>query len=142
MHTNTKQTATSLTPQQQQAIQALFVTASLAEIAATLGIEEATLRAWLRDPAFAEAYRQARRDLIVQLAGRLAQAAAAGVAVLQAIAQDETAPPTVRVMAVRVTLDYTLKLAEYADVAVRLTEMEQQLAEINRQFGVESRLAA
>ena len=142
MHTNTKQTATALTPQQQQAIQALLTTPSLAEIAQAVGVTETTLRAWLRDPVFDDAYRRARRELLARLSGLLAQAALEAVAVLQAIAQDETAPPTVRVMAVRVTLDYTLKLAEYADVAVRLTEMEQQLAEINRQFGVESRLAA
>ena len=87
-----------LSRKQEQAIVALLQHATIRAAAAAVPVNERTLRAWMRDPAFAAAYAQARRELL-------------DVAVAKDGARDGD-----RVRAAVALLDHAVRGVELADV--------------------------
>src|SRR5262245_39037965 len=76
-----------LSRQQEAAIAALLTEPTLAATAAAIGIGEATLRRWLRLPAFRTAYRQARCELVEAAVGRVQAATGQAVDTLLEVAR-------------------------------------------------------
>src|SRR5262245_12654995 len=72
---------------QEAAIAALLTESTHAEAAAEAGIAEATLRRWLRLPAFQAAYRQARRELVKAAVARIQAATGTAVDTLVTVAE-------------------------------------------------------
>src|SRR4051794_3849812 len=73
-----------LTRKQEQAIGHLLTEATVADAAALAGVGVATLRRWLALPAFRNAYRAARRQVVEQAVARLQRAAERAVGRLEA----------------------------------------------------------
>jgi hypothetical protein len=76
-----------LSRHQEATIAALLTESTHADAAAEAGIGEATLRRWLRLPAFQAAYRQARRELVKAAVGRIQAATGTAVDTLLAVAE-------------------------------------------------------
>jgi hypothetical protein len=99
---------------QEAAIAALLCEPTHAAAAAKAGIGEATLRRWLRLPAFAAAYRAARRELVEAAVGRIQAATGQAVDTLLDVAKDG-AKDGDRVRAAVALLDHALRGLADAD---------------------------
>jgi hypothetical protein len=97
-----------LSRKQEQAIAALLEKPTVAEAATTIGINEKTLRGWLKDPVFAAAYRQTRREVLETSVGRLQAATATAVDTLVTAAKSGTNESD-RVRATIALLDHAFK---------------------------------
>jgi len=114
-----------LTRKQEQAIAALMTAPSVTAAAKVAGVGESTLFRWLREPAFTEEYRTARREVVVQATSQLSQASVDAVTMLRGIMADIEAPASSRVTAAKAVLDYTFRGMELDDLAVRVADLEQ-----------------
>jgi hypothetical protein len=104
-----------LSRKQEQAIVALLQHATIRAAAAAVPVNERTLRAWMRDPAFAAAYAQARRELLDVAVGRIQAATGTAVDTLVAVAKDGARDGD-RVRAAVALLDHAVRGVELADV--------------------------
>ena len=112
------------TRRQEQAIAALLTEDSLIKAAAVIGVNESTLRHWLRTPTFRTAYRQAREDVLQHALGAVSEGLGQGVTVLRQILRDGESPASARVAAVRLLFDLTFKDRELENLEARLAELE------------------
>ena len=114
-----------LTPRQEQSITALLVQGSLQAAAEASGINEKTLRRWLReDAAFQTAYRDARRAVVQHAITQVQQATGEAVETLRSVMQDAEAPASARVSAAKAMLETALKGIDIDDLEVRLAALE------------------
>ena len=97
---------------------------TIADAARSIGVGESTLRRWLREPAFCEAYRVARRQAVEVAIGTLQQAAAEGVTTLRRN-MSETTPPAVQVRAAVAILEHAARGVELLDLAERVAALEE-----------------
>jgi hypothetical protein len=103
------------------------VQGSLQAAAAASGINEKTLRRWLReDAAFQMAYRDARRQVVQQAIVQVQQTTGDAVETLRTVMQDPEAPASARVSAARVVLDTAIKAIELEDLEQRIVALETQ----------------
>jgi hypothetical protein len=72
-----------LSRKQEEAVAALLQHPTLRRAAAAAGVDEKTLRKWLKLPAFLIAYRAARRQVVEAAIGHLQRATAAAVKALR-----------------------------------------------------------
>jgi len=114
----------TLTARQERALLALLTQSSVQAAAQTAQVELRTLWAWLKDPTFAEAYRQARQEAVKRAVGRLQQIATQAVDTLQAVMTDGEAPAAAKVTAARATLDLAVKAVEFEALEARVTALE------------------
>jgi hypothetical protein len=103
-----------LTRKHEQAIAALLSEATVQQAAAKAGVSYATLRRWLKEPAFASAYRLARRELVEGAVGRIQAATGQAVDTLLAVARDGKKDSD-RVRAAAAVLDHALRGLADAD---------------------------
>jgi len=108
----------------EQAIAALLAQPTVADAARSIGVGESTLRHWLREPVFCEAYRMARRQAVEVAIGTLQQAAAEGVTTLRRN-MSETTPPAVQVRAAVAILEHAARGVELLDLAERVAALEE-----------------
>jgi len=108
----------------EQAIAALLETATVSAAAKRTGVDESTLRAWLKDPGFAEDYRTARRAVMTRATDRLAHACTDAVAHLVDV-MAHSVNAAARVSASRAVLDYAFRAIELDDLATRVTRLEE-----------------
>jgi hypothetical protein len=104
-----------LSRKQEQAVAALLEHATIRAAAAAVPVHERTLRQWMRAPAFAAAYRRARRELLDAAVGRIQAATATAVDTLLAVAKDG-AKDGDRVRAAVALLEHAFRGVEQADV--------------------------
>ena len=109
---------------QEQAIAALLAQPTIAEAAKSIGVGESTLRRWLGEPAFREAYRTARRQAVEVAIGTLQQAGAEAVTTLRRN-MSETTPPAVQVRAAVAILEHAARGVELLDLAERVAALEE-----------------
>jgi transposase-like protein len=114
----------NLNRKQEQAISALLSEATLSAAAERIGVNEATLRRWLRQADFTAAYREARRQVVEKAIAQLQQSSwAASTTLLKLLgAQSES----VRLRAAVAILDHANKRLEMIDFEERLTALERQ----------------
>jgi hypothetical protein len=93
---------------QEALIAALLIEPTHAAAAAKTGIGEATVRRWLRLPAFRSAYRAARRELVEAAIGRIQAATGQAVETLLTVPK-EGAKDSDRVRAAVALLDYAFR---------------------------------
>ena len=117
-----------LSRNQERAISALLVHPTMTQAADAAGVGEVTLWRWLRIPTFKEQYRLARREAVSQAVGQLQAACSIAVVALTDISQDVNCPASARVSAARTVLELALKGVELEDLAVRVEELESQVA--------------
>ena len=119
-----------LSRNQDRAIAALLVHASMSEAADAAGIGEVTLWRWMQIPEFKEQYRLARREAVSQAVGHLQGACSVAVVALKDIAQDVTCPAGARVSAARTVLEMAIKGVELEDLAARVEHLESQVTKV------------
>ena len=117
---------------QEEAIAALLSQARIEDAARAVGISVRTLLRWLKIPEFATAYREARRNVILQTIGRLQQASTAAVSTLLRIMLDPATPAAVRVRAADCVLAQTFKGMENEDIDARVGELERAATTRNK----------
>ena len=104
-----------LTRKHEQAIAALLSCSTVEEAAGKVGVSYSTLKRWMHDPAFAAAYRNARRELLDVSVGRVQAATGTAVDTLLAVAKNG-AKDADRVRAAVALLDHALRGLTDADV--------------------------
>jgi hypothetical protein len=112
-----------LTRKKEQALAALLGQPTLPAAAAEAGVSERTLRAWLRQPDFAEAFARARREYLQVAISRMQRAA--GTATSKLLSLLDAPDDGVALRAALGLLDRAVKGAELLDVLARLERLEQ-----------------
>jgi hypothetical protein len=112
-------TGSALTGKQARPLAGLIEDRTI-EAAAAARVNPATLHRWLSEPAFSQAYRAARRQVVSQTIGRVQAGAADAALVRRLIARDADAPASSRVAAARALLDLALQSGAMDDLARRL----------------------
>src|SRR5215207_8858521 len=114
-----------LTPRQHHAISALLTAPTVKEAADQAGCGERTLRGWLKEPTFAQAYREARREAVSQAVAQLQQYAGAAARELgQLVSGFGGVKPEIRLSAARTILEMAIKAVELDDIQERLSRLE------------------
>ncbi len=110
---------------QDQYIVALLENPTLQKAAAAVGVSDVTLWRWLKQPEFAEAYRNARREAFSQSVARLQHASNAAVGTLLRVMTDKEASASSRVRAAEVVLTTAFRGIEIEDIEARVAKLEE-----------------
>ena len=108
---------------QDAAIGALLSQPTISAAARSVGLGEATLRRWLKEPDFLGAYRATRRDALEHCVALLQKTGSAAVEALQQSLQATS--EGVRLRAACAILDYSMKGAELLDLETRIAVLEE-----------------
>src|SRR5215211_642316 len=109
------------------AIAALLACSTLDEAAQRAGIGGSTLRGWLRDPAFQQRFRAARRQVVEQAINGLQQATGDAVAALRR--HLVCGVPSAEIAAAKAIIDQAVKGVELIDLVERVEQLEQAAAQ-------------
>ena len=115
-----------LSLKKQRVLEALLVSDSRKAAAQAAGVDIKTLRGYLRDAEFLEAYKAAFADKVEDATRQAQQALAPALATLLEICQDQGAAHMARIAASRAILEYGLKMGEQYDLAVRIAALEEK----------------
>ncbi len=121
-----------LTAKQLRAIQSLLKEPTTAKAAKAAQISEVTLFRWLQNPAFSEAYREARERILEGTLTLLQSASVEAVEVLRKVMKDAKTPASSRVTAARSILELSFKAREVLEIEERLRLLEARLLEPKR----------
>ena len=114
-----------LSRKQEQGIRALLLQPTLVDAATAIGVDERTLRRWLRDDAvFQRAYREARRQVVQQAIVQVQQATGEAVETLRQVMQAADAPASAKVSAAKTILETAVKAVELEDLEARIVALE------------------
>jgi len=114
---------------QEEAIVALLSQRGVEEVARAVKVSARTVYRWLKEPAFDQAFREARRAAFSQCVARLQQAAPAAVTTLLKTLVDPAAPASVRVRAAECIINHSTKAIELEDIEGRLSQLERTAEE-------------
>lgn len=120
----------ALSEAQVRGLLALLSEPTLQDAAKSIEVNPSTLWRWQQQPAFAEAYRAARREAVTQAIARLQHATGEAVKALCDVMKEAgpgSAAP--RVSAARAVLEFALKGSELEDLAERVAKLERIAAE-------------
>jgi hypothetical protein len=118
-----------LTRKHQKTVDALLATGDVAAAAKEVGVSRETVYRWLRQPAFAQAVRDAEAQALDDLSRLLVRLGRTAAGTLAKTMSDLSVPPATRVRAADVTLSRLLQLRELATLEARVVELER-LAEV------------
>ncbi len=119
----------NLTPKQEEGLTALLNHPTVRDAAKAVGVDERTLHRWLDEPAFARAYRKARRQAFSQAISITQRYAPLAVQTLAKISNDQSAPHAARVSASTALLKFSRESIELDDVVERVEALEADLKE-------------
>jgi hypothetical protein len=108
----------------EEAVAALLTQRNLDEAAKAVGISTNTLLAWMKQPEFQAAYREAKRAAFSQAIARLQQGSVAAATALLKTILDPNTPASVRVRAAECVLNHGLKALEVEDIEARVAALE------------------
>ncbi len=114
-----------MTPRREKALQSLLVARTRREAAKMAGIGESTMRGYLREEEFQRRYREAFGNLVEDATRQAQQTLSPALSVLREIMMDKGEQAQARITAARSVLEYSLKLAEQADILEQLRELEK-----------------
>lgn len=114
-----------LNPRQERALLHLLASPTIRGAAKAAGVGEATLHRWLLEPAFADAYRAARRRSVEHSTARLQSIAADAVATLAAVMRSPKTPASTRVAAARTVIELAQRGVDLDDLAARVAALEK-----------------
>ncbi len=109
-----------------QALAALIANPTIRDAAAAAGIDESTLRRYMKDGAFKAAYNRALDELLSDACRAAHNSLCAALEVLKGICLNTEETAQVRVSAARSLLDYALKLREATTVDERISALEER----------------
>jgi hypothetical protein len=111
-----------LTRKQEQAVAALLTQPTLTQAAQAVNLSERTLRSWLSQPEFKEAYRTARRQVVEGAISILQQATSEPVATLKS--NLTAARPSDQIKAATAILEHSLRGLDVFDLIERVESLE------------------
>jgi transposase-like protein len=114
-----------LSRNKEKAIAALLSHATIQEAATAVGVNESTLRRWLKEPDFLAEYREARRQVYQHATATLQRATPEAVATLLACLKADS--ENVRLRAAALILEHAHKGIELEDLEVRLTALAEEI---------------
>lgn len=112
----------------EQLIAALLSHPTIEAAAKAVGIGEATARRWMKEPAFRELYRDARREAMRHTTARLQEASGEAVECLRKVQQSGESE-SARVSASRTIIEQAMRAADLEDVHERLDALEAVMKE-------------
>jgi hypothetical protein len=112
---------------QDRAIAALLQAETIRGAAKEAGIAEATLHRYLKDEAFKEAYREAKRAVVDQAVSQLQRSAGKAVKALSGIIDEQDAPASARVSAAKTILEMAMKAVELENLEKRIATLEESV---------------
>src|SRR5438067_269191 len=122
-----RKTQQTLTRKQQRAIETLISESTLLEAAQQAGVGYTTLKRWRKLPAFQDAERAARREILDRTVSQLLAIRAQAVATLKrALDNGES---TVEVRAALAVLEHGTKGVETLDLLYEIESLKRQIAE-------------
>jgi hypothetical protein len=121
-----------LSRHQEALIAHLLTCPPIAQAAKASGISEATAGRWLKEPAFLQAYQDARSQLLRHGVAHVAQGLVHGALVLRSILQSD-APPAAKIAAIRLMYDIVMRDREQESLEVRLAQLEAHVATLEAQ---------
>jgi hypothetical protein len=113
-----------LSGRQEQAIAALLSERTVEDAAAKVPVGYRTLKGWLALPAFQDAYRRARADVLERTVGRLLSITGKAVDTLEALL--DGAHAGTRARAAVAILDHATRGVELLDLDARLRALEER----------------
>lgn len=122
-----------MTPSKERALAALLTQPNKTSAAAAAGITDRTLRSYLADTEFQEAYRRAFGSVVEDATRQAQQTLAPALSTLREIMEDSEIPAVARVSAAKAALEFALRLTETHDFATRLQAVEQLAQEAKQQ---------
>lgn len=115
-----------LSRKQTLVIAALLSAPTLEAAASQTDVDERTIRRWMKLPAFAREYRDARRLVVEQAIAGLQRACGAAVAALVSVIEDDGAKNSDRIRAATTILEQAFRGIELLDLDSRLAALEGQ----------------
>lgn len=115
----------ALSKKQLAAVSALIKEPTILAAAHKIGVNECTIRRWLQETDFKEAYRTSSRDVFLASIGRLSAASEAAVETLTGIMLDATTPASTRCRACMAVLELGIKSMELQDLEDRIEALEE-----------------
>jgi hypothetical protein len=112
-----------LSRKREQALAALLSHPTIATAASAAGVNEKTLRGWLKEPGFKAAYAEARAEILERTVARLLRASESAVRTLEAALDAERTADSIR--AARIILELAVKGTAELDLEARLAALEQ-----------------
>lgn len=110
---------------QERALAALLTEPTQEAAAKKVGVTARTLRNYLSDPEFYEAYRQAHAQLVENATKQIQRSLSSAADTLRTIAEDPKAGKTARVAAARSLLEHGLRYTELSDLLGRIAKLEE-----------------
>jgi pantoate kinase len=110
---------------QERAIAALLQSPTVKHAAAAANVSERTLHRWLKEPVFAAAFREARREAFAQAVGLTQRYAPLAVQSLAKMLTDDTAPHAPRVASATALLKFARESIELGAIVERLENVER-----------------
>jgi hypothetical protein len=123
-----------MTRRWEQAIISLLTHATIGQAAKAAKLNEATLRRWMREPKFKEAFHNARADVLQQALGHAAEGLVEAALVLRQILRNQDAPASARVAAARTLFDLALKDREVENLEQQMQALRNDVEMIRAQF--------
>ena len=105
-----------MTHKQTQALAALLTHPTKSQAAAAAGIGLTTLKRYLDDPEFQEAYQKAVSEMFEDAASQAKKSLNPALSCLREIVEDASETATARIQAARSLLEYGLRLTEIVDI--------------------------
>lgn len=113
-----------MSPNKERALAALLTQPTKERAAEAAGIDSRTLRRYLSDPEFQEAYKAAFSGLVTDATRQAQQSLSPALSTLREIVEDNEQTATVRIQAARSLLEYGLRLTEITDILCDLEAAE------------------
>ena len=117
-----------VTGEQEKAILALIEQPTVPKAAEVAGVAISTIYRWLKEPVFAEAYREARRESFRHAISLTQRYAPAAIQTLMKVMQDPSAAHTAKVTAATALLKFSRESIELDDLAARVENLERAAA--------------
>lgn len=118
-----------MTEKKALALAALLSEPTQEAAAKRVGLSARTIRRYLAEPEFLEAYQQAHARLVEDATQRMQRGLSSAVDALQEIAKDPDAGKTARVAAARSLLEQALRYTELSDIMSRIAKLEELAGE-------------
>lgn len=113
-----------LSAKQHKALEALLTQPTKEAAAKQAGITSRTLREYLANPEFQEAYKKAFGQLVTDATRQVQKSLSPAISALDSIVKDENESAGSRISAARSLLEYGLRLTEFNDILKTLEASE------------------
>ena len=114
-----------MTSQKEKALAALLTYPTRKEAAKAAGVTDRTMRGYLQDKDFREAYRAAYRDVVEDATRRAQLLMSKAMGVFEAVMDSDKESGATRTQAAAKAMEYGLRLTEQTDIMAELAELRR-----------------